>query len=164
MNRLLTAGPPRPCVPSARETSLSPGVERFPKRRKNSRRNAALGQQGRWHANITALQYIQVAGAVNDNDRGGGPRGVLRPCTRNGGVVSSPCPNSPAVEACFPVSPSSPRLCGGGQGDGIPKRAARAKDVAMHVLNKVAAKCSKGASGIVALLVVGIAAFGAAFA
>src|SRR4029453_1485226 len=45
-----------------------------------------------------------------------------------------------------------------------PKRAARAKDVAMHVLNKVAARCSKGASGIAALLVVGIAACGAAFA
>src|SRR5262245_27054188 len=79
MNRLLTAGPPRPCVPSARETSVSPGVERFPKRRKNSRRNAALGQQGRWHANITALQYIQVAGAVNEDDRGGAPRDVVRP-------------------------------------------------------------------------------------
>src|SRR5262245_41667091 len=45
-----------------------------------------------------------------------------------------------------------------------PKRAARAKDVAMHVLNKVAARCSKRASGIAALLVVGIAACGAAFA
>src|SRR5262245_66547673 len=69
MNRLLTAGPPRPCVPSARETSVSPSVERFPKRRKNSRRNAALGQQGRWHANITALQHFRVAGGVNVNDR-----------------------------------------------------------------------------------------------
>src|SRR5262245_34468736 len=69
MDRLLTAGPPRPCVPSARETSASPSVERFPKRRKNSRRNAALGQQGRWHANITALQHFQVAGGVNENDR-----------------------------------------------------------------------------------------------
>src|SRR5262245_59165831 len=164
MNRLLTAGPPRPCVPSARETSVSPGVERFPKRRKNSRRNTVLGQQGRWHANITALQHIQVAGAVNEDDRGRRPSGRAAPGARIGEVVSSPCPKSPAVEACFPVSPSSPRLCGGGQGDGIPKRAARAKDVTMHVLNKVAARCSKGASGIVTLLVVGIAACGAAFA
>src|SRR5262245_5300622 len=82
MNRLLTAGPPRPCVPSARETSVSPGVERFPKRRKNSRRNAALGQQGRWHANITALQYIQVAGAVNEDGRAGRPSGRGPPGAR----------------------------------------------------------------------------------
>src|SRR5262245_20802544 len=99
--------------------------------------------------NISRLQgpLTKMAGR---RPSGRGPPGV-----RIGEVVSSPCPNAPAVEACFPVSPSSPRLCRGGQGDGIPKQAARAKDVAMHVLNKIAARCSKGASGIVALLVVG---------